>query len=57
MKKIFKVIGLLFVLLIVVTAICLKPLDKTPYQRTDFYQKQMEEIVKLKNSKLIQQIP
>jgi hypothetical protein len=52
MKKIFKVIGLLFVLLIVVTAICLKPLDKTPYQRTDFYQKQMEEIVKLEKQQV-----
>ena len=37
----------LFTVLLIALIICFRPLDTTPYQQTDFYKKELEEINKL----------
>jgi neutral ceramidase len=47
LRRLFWFLSGLLVLLMVVAVICFKPLDTTPYQKTDFYKKEMEEINKI----------
>lgn len=44
MKKILGVLAVIVLLLVVVAAICFKPLDTTPYQQTEFYKKELQAI-------------
>jgi len=44
MKRIFKVLVALFLLLVVSLIVCLKPLDTTPYEQTEFYKKELKAI-------------
>jgi hypothetical protein len=47
MQTFWKIIGVFLLFLILLAAVCLKPLDATPYQQTEFYKKQVEVIEKL----------
>ncbi len=43
----------LFTVLLIALIICFKPLDTTPYQQTDFYKKELDEINKLPKTAIL----